>query len=101
MLKILELKWVCAEADWKAMGCSLSIICRAHVKQSHTQLLPQQTLLLILLQDVLQLNASAASQAGWGQARGTATPGEVSTLPASRHCVSAGLDLSVPKHTCT
>lgn len=41
MLKILELKWVCAEADWKAMVCTLSIICRAHAKQSHIQLLPQ------------------------------------------------------------
>lgn len=51
-MKILELKWVRAEADWKAVVCALSIICRAHVKQNHTQLLPQQTLLFILLQDV-------------------------------------------------
>lgn len=47
------------------------------------------------------MNASAASQPGLGLARGSATPGELSTLPASRHCVSVGLDLDVPKHTCT
>lgn len=64
MLKILELKWVCAEADWKAVLCTLSIICRVHVKESHTQLIPQQTLLLILLQDVAIAECQCC-QPGW------------------------------------
>lgn len=64
MLKILELKWVCAEADWKAMVGTRSVICRAHVKQSHTQLLPQQPLLHIPLQDVAIAECQCC-QPGW------------------------------------
>lgn len=64
MLKILELKWVCAEADWKAMVGTHSVICRAHVKQSHTQLLPQQPLLHIPLQDVAIAECQCC-QPGW------------------------------------
>lgn len=86
---------VCVEADWKALVCTLSIICRARVKLNRVQLLPQQTLLLIPAAGCGEWNASAG--------RGTATPEEglTSALPALKRFLSVSLDLDVQIYTRT
>lgn len=75
-----------------------SLLFAVNVNQNCTQLLPQQTLLLIPCCRTWLAECQHGSPAGLGLARGTAP---MSAPPASRHFLSVSLDLDVQKHTCT
>lgn len=65
------------------MVCTLSIICRAHVKQSHTQLLPQQTLLQDVAIAECQCCQPGWAGTGWGHSH---SRGAVHTLSVKALC---------------